>query len=208
MSACASLFDLIKSYAKTHPLSSRIKVVFDCSLSGFKQIVESNLIETDHVVLMHGDNFYRGSLKPFFSEFAFSKSCCALIFAATRSQNVGVFLRDTNKNLAFFEKIPDLPADMASAAVLGLSTESVKELAGMQADFFIARDIIPRVLDSVRLIKHQGNIIDIGSPVSYLECARRVEASSKMDLNILEANWIDRHKNIFGFAEEVFSADF
>lgn len=200
-------FDLIKSYVETHPLSSRIKVVFDCSLSGFKQIIDSNLIESDHVVLMHGDNFYEGSLKPFFSELMSRKSFGVLTFAAPGSQNVGVFLRDANNRLGFFEKIPHLPADMASAAVLGISTKATKELASMKTDFFIARDVIPKILDSVHLIKHQGNIIDIGSPLSYRQCARGVEASRKMELNSLEADWIDRYKNIFSFVEEVFSAD-
>ena len=184
-------FDLFESYVQSHPLSSKITLVFDPSLGGFQRLLDPNLVESDHVVLMHGDNFYWGSLRPFFE-------------SITHSQNVGVFLKDQDGNSSFHEKVRGLPSFLAFAAVIHAPLRRLTKLADRKSQFFLSEDLVPNVLGELNIFCFEGDVIDVGSPSSFVNCNQLFSSSKSSEEFDFDRKWVSRHRNQISMLEECF----
>ncbi len=197
-------FDLFESYVQSHPLSSKITLVFDPSLGGFQRLLDPNLVESDHVVLMHGDNFYWGSLRPFFESITHSQAFDALTFNAAESQNVGVFLKDQDGNSSFHEKVRGLPSFLAFAAVIHAPLRRLTKLADHKSQFFLSEDLVPNVLGELNIFCFEGDVIDVGSPSSFVNCNQLFSSSKSSEEFDFDRKWVSRHRNQISMLEECF----
>lgn len=194
--------DLFDSYIDTHELRKKTRLIFDPSLSGFKYLIDLDLVKTNQVVVMHGDNFYDGSLSPFFSSFSRSSRSMALTFRSDQSKNFGVFLEERDRSITFHEKVPGLPANDSFAAVLGLSASQLIKLAEEHSNVFISECLVPNLLKDLDIYRFEGVVFDLGSPESYVECNRIFSESVQDDISLADARWMSKYRNHLSVLEE------
>lgn len=166
----------VEEAVKSHPLASMVTLFHEESLLGTAGTVKAMLQSTgayeSDTLILHADNFCVCSWKNFF-QFHQKRSSevdvSMMGFVTDTPENCGIMELDVkNRLIAFHEKVPNPPGNLASAATYLFSPKSLAffdSLTDFETD--ISYDLVPKLLGKAQVWKTDGFLKDIGILESY-----------------------------------------
>lgn len=159
-------------HIRKSPYRDRVTIVREPEILGTagSLIKNKSFFKNDpDLLLIHGDNFYTGSIDELIDAHTSRPPACLmtmLLFEAQNPEHCGIVICDKSGVVtAFYEKQIAPPGNLANAAIYALSSQLACALEETVSDFSL--EVIPFLLNKIYTVKTAGNVIDIGIPESY-----------------------------------------
>lgn len=166
----------VEEYVLNRPNSDWISLVHEPILLGTAGTIRNleDKFRDDVLLVAHADNFVLGSLDGLVAAHLRRPPQCPmtmLTFRSSRKSEVGTVVVDENGVVvAYFEKDPLAPGNLANAAIFLIEHQIINEI-GSAVDF--SKEVLPRLVGRLFSFEFEGTLIDIGTPLE-LDRARRL----------------------------------
>ncbi len=174
------LADQVEACVRTSEFSDAIELVHEPVLLGTAGSLRTHwrFFDDEPGLVLHADNYFDFSLSPLIAGFTSRPTgidMTMLVFEAEDPTACGVVELDGHEVvIAFHEKVPEPPTNLASAATMAFSPAIVLDLMALpEVPIDISLDLIPALLGRINVVRADGPVIDIGS-AQNLERAREL----------------------------------
>ncbi len=164
----------VETLIAQHPLRDKVTLVYEPELLGtagtVKSIVQQFQLNQESLLIAHADNLCLCDWSAFIAQYELKRpGLLMMAFQSDAPQSCGILELDENdKLLAFHEKVPNPPGNLANGAVYIFSPRAivkVQQLKLLKPD--ISLDLIPFLMQDILVWQTDGYLRDIGTPESY-----------------------------------------
>lgn len=167
------LHEAVEAFVATSPWRDRIDLVHEPELLGTGGTILANRdwLGEEAFLVAHADNltdFEVGRLLDAHAAAGPDNLMTLLAFRTDTPSSCGILELDGASHvLAFHEKVPDPPGNLANGAVYVFSPKVVDRIAELERPVVdLSTEIIPDLLPRVFALEHPGFFMDIGTPES------------------------------------------
>lgn len=168
------LADRVVEHVSRSPWRTRIDIVHEPELlgTGGTVLANSSYFGSSPFLLLHADNLAAFDVSRLMRAHAARPADCAITMLAFRTDDPGscgiLELGSEGRVVAFHEKVPDPPGNLANAAVYVIEPEVVAFIAGLGKPFVdFSTEVLPNFVGRMQAIEIDGYLRDIGTPESY-----------------------------------------
>lgn len=166
------LHEAVEAFIATSPWRDRIDMVHEADLLGTGGTILANRSWFDDgapFLVIHADNLTDASMPALIDAHTAAPPDILMTLLAFRTPHpsqCGILELDgRSRVLAFHEKVPDPPGDLANGAVYVFSPEVVRRIAALGKPVVdLSTEVIPTLLPNVQALEHKGFFMDIGTP--------------------------------------------
>ncbi|MEO6340271.1 MAG: nucleotidyltransferase family protein [Caulobacteraceae bacterium] len=165
------LHEQVEAFVATSRWRDRIDLVHEVELLGTGGTILANRawFDGESFLVVHADNLTDFALSPLIDAHAAAGPDNLMTLLAFRTPNpsqCGILELDSGSRVvAFHEKVPDPPGDLANGAVYVFSPDVVGRIAALGRPVVdLSTEIIPSLLPRVYALEHEGFFMDIGTP--------------------------------------------
>jgi mannose-1-phosphate guanylyltransferase len=163
--------ELVRTFISQSSFASRVVVTHEPELLGTAGTLRANwnFFQGRPGMVLHGDNYFDDELPGLLETFDKRDEAIIasmLVFESDNPSECGIVeIDESNRVIAFHEKVPNPPSHTASAAIFVFSSavgELIAKLASRTPD--LSRDLIPLLLGRMNVQHSENPVIDIGTP--------------------------------------------
>ena len=163
--------DKVRDFIVSSKFSRVVKVVYEARLLGTAGSLRENAgaMHGDSVMLIHADNWCQCDIKSFIDFHRNSRPIhcpiTMMTFNTHSPHSCGIVeVNDNNIVIAFHEKIPNPPGNIANAAVYIIEPEVIEFIVSDTQITDFSTEVLPKYLGRIAVWRNNGVHRDIGSP--------------------------------------------